>query len=255
MPAFALLAGASLVLRAASLNLCSDEYLLLVAPPERIVSVSYLSRDPLESPLWRQARAYPGNGGTLDSVIARRPDLIVTMGGGGRMSSAIARRLGVRSLDLRPPANLAGVADNLIRVAAAVGRPDRARPLLARLELLRRTAPVATRDALWLGSGGQSLDHSGIGGQWLALAGLGQRPLPGGRVDLERLLTSPPAVLVRSDYRHGQYWRGSAWLRHRAVRRLAGRTLATDGRRWTCMGPLLIAEVERLRLAARRSTR
>ena len=60
MPAFALLA-ASLPLRVASLNLCTDEYLLLLARPERIVSVSYLSRDPHESPLWKIARRYRGN--------------------------------------------------------------------------------------------------------------------------------------------------------------------------------------------------
>jgi hypothetical protein len=27
----------------------------------------------------------------------------------------------------------------------------------------------------------------------------------------------------------------------------AGRTIATDGRLWTCMGPLLIGEIARLR--------
>jgi hypothetical protein len=30
------------------------------------------------------------------------------------------------------------------------------------------------------------------------------------------------------------------------------RTLATDGRRWTCMGPLLVDEILRLRGALRR---
>lgn len=247
MPAFALLAGASIAVRAASLNLCTDEYLLLLAPPERIVSVSFLSRDPAESPLWRSARSYPANAGTLDSVVAHRPDLVLTMGGGGRMSGAIAGRLGIRSIDLRPPHSLADVAGNVARVAAALGRPERARPLLARLDRLRRTAPARQRDALWLGGGGQSIEPAGIGGRWLALAGLRQRRVPGGRVDRELLLTAPPTVVLRSDYRGGQYSRGTAWLDHPAIRRLAGRTLTTDGRRWTCMGPLLIGEVGRLR--------
>ena len=54
MPASAFLA-ASAAARVASLNLCTDEYLLLLARPGEVVSVSYLSQDPLESPLWRKA--------------------------------------------------------------------------------------------------------------------------------------------------------------------------------------------------------
>ena len=49
MPASALLIGA----RIASLNLCTDEYLLLLARPQEIAGVSFLSQDPLESPLTR----------------------------------------------------------------------------------------------------------------------------------------------------------------------------------------------------------
>ena len=65
MPASALLAAASV----ASLNLCTDEYLLLLARPQEIASVSFLSQDPQESPLWRRARGYHSNRGSLEDVI------------------------------------------------------------------------------------------------------------------------------------------------------------------------------------------
>jgi iron complex transport system substrate-binding protein len=82
----------------------------------------------------------------------------------------------------------------------------------------------------------------------MALAGLRQRPLRGDRVSLETLIASPPALLLRSDYRAGQYSNQQRWLSHPAARYAVNvRTLATDGRRWTCMGPLLIGEIERLR--------
>ena len=62
------------------------------------------------------------------------------------------------------------------------------------------------------------------------------------------MLARPPALLLRSDYRAGQYSNQQRWLSHPAARYAAGvRTLPTDGRRWTCMGPLLIDEIERLR--------
>ena len=48
MPAFASLLAASAALRVASLNMCTDEYLLLLARPSEIASVSRLSRDPAD---------------------------------------------------------------------------------------------------------------------------------------------------------------------------------------------------------------
>src|SRR3569623_2131733 len=89
MPAFALLA-ASLPLRVASLNLCTDEYLLLLAQPERVVSVSYLSQDPQKSALWKWAQHYRGNRGSIEDVLTLRPDLVLTMGGGGRAGALLA---------------------------------------------------------------------------------------------------------------------------------------------------------------------
>src|SRR5512139_729591 len=69
---------------AASLNLCTDELLLLLAAPAQVASVTYLSQDPLDSPLWRSARRYRGNDGSLLSIAAETPALVIDMGGGGR---------------------------------------------------------------------------------------------------------------------------------------------------------------------------
>src|SRR5580765_6788690 len=77
--------------RVASLNLCTDELLLSLADPGQIASVTYLAQQPEESTLWRQARAYPKNDGSLISVVRYRPDLVLTMGGGGRDSARIAQ--------------------------------------------------------------------------------------------------------------------------------------------------------------------
>jgi iron complex transport system substrate-binding protein len=87
----------------------------------------------------------------------------------------------------------------------------------------------------------------------MALAGFRQRALTGDRVSLEQLLVHPPAMLLRSDYRSGQYSAEQKWLSHPLARRArGGRNLVTDGRPWTCMGPALIGEIERLRSAVRR---
>jgi iron complex transport system substrate-binding protein len=258
MRAFASLLAASLVLatpapaaaprRVASLNLCTDELVLALAAPEQVLSVTHLAQDPSETPLWRQARRFRRNDGSLMSVAALRPDLVVTMGGGARDRLRIAARLGILALDLPFAQTLGDLEVSIRRLAAALGRPEQGAALLRRLAALRATAPPARTDTLWLGGGGRTVSAAGLEAQWMALAGLRQRAVQGDRISLETLIARPPAVLLRSDYRQGQYSAAQRWLAHPLVRRARGsRTLATDGRRWTCMGPLLIGEIERLR--------
>jgi iron complex transport system substrate-binding protein len=234
--------------RAASLNLCTDELLLLIARPDQIVSVTHLSQQAAESPLWRQARLHPNNDGSLVSVAALQPDLVLTMGAGGRDRLRIAARLGIRTLVLPFARSLTDVERSVTLVADALGRPERGREISARIAALRRTAPPAQRDTIWLGGGGRTVASQGLEAQWMALAGLRQRSLPGDRVPLETLLVRPPEILLRSDYRLGQYSGAQRWIHH-PLAHGAGRArlIATDGRRWTCMGPLLVGEVQRLR--------
>jgi iron complex transport system substrate-binding protein len=247
MAAFALLAAGSV----ASLNLCTDEYLLLLAKPQEIASVSFLSQDPQESPLWRSARAHHSNRGSLEDVLVQKPKTVLTMGGGGRATTLIARRLGIRAVDLRPVSTLDDLSFNFRAVAAELGDPQRAQPWLARLAELRRSTPPKVRDSIWLGVGGQTIAVPSVGADWMRLAGLGQRPLTGNRVSLETILVRPPMLLVQSRYRSGQVSRGTEWLNHPIVRNAKSRRLFADGRAWTCMGPLVIGEIERMRAELR----
>ena len=94
MPVSVSLLAASGALRVASLNLCTDEYLLLLARPSEIASVSRLSHDPADFSQWRLGRRFPVNRGDLEGALPARPNLLLTMGGGGRSTSLIAQRMG-----------------------------------------------------------------------------------------------------------------------------------------------------------------
>jgi iron complex transport system substrate-binding protein len=241
-----LASAADAALRVASLNLCTDEYVLLLAEPRQVVSVSQLAHSPHETSLWRLARRFPANDGTLESVFARRPNLILTMGGRGRAREALARRLGARVVELPYAASPREVLAQAERIAAAVGRPQAAASFRRRLAALEESRP-RLQDGAFLAGAGLSLAPDGLGASWLSLAGFRQPALPGGRLTLEQLATRPPKWLIRSDYRAQQESRTTAWLRHPLVTRLEGRTLVTDGRPWTCGGLPMLAEVARLR--------
>ena len=246
MPVSASLSVASAALRVASLDLCADEYLLLLARPAEIASVSRLSHDAADSPLWRAARRHPASRGNLESALGARPNLILTMSGGGRATPVIARRLGIRTMTLAYPATIDDVEATMVRVATALGDPRRADGWRRRLARMRSAVP-AQRDAIYLTNGGNSLAAASLGAEWMRLAGLDQRALPGGRATLEMLAVNPPAVLLRSTYRHAQPSLGQRWLDHPLIHRSASKLVETDGRPWTCAGPLMLGEIERLR--------
>ena len=234
--------------RVVSLNLCTDELLLLLAAPGQIASVTHLVQSEAESPLWRLARRFPRNDGSLVSVAALKPDLVLTMGGGGRDRLRIAAKLNIPTLDIPYPQSITDIEQAVARVAAALGRQQQARPVLASIAALKASRPPRSHDAVWLGGGGRSLGAASLGAHWMALAGLTQRPLKGDRITLEQLLVRPPSVLLRSDYRVGQYSGEQRWLAHPLAQgKGRSRRIDTDGRLWNCMGPLMVGEVQRIK--------
>ena len=247
---FASVAAGAAPKRVASLNLCTDELLLTLALPDQVASVTHLSHKEAETPLWRQASAYPINDGSLLSVVGQKPDLVLTMGGGARDRVRIAARLGIRVLDLPYPMTLEDMERNVARTAVALDRIDAGKRLLVAIERLKRSAPGTALDTIWLGGGGRTANPLGLTAEWMRLVGLEQRAVPGDQVSLEQLIADPPAILLRSDYRSSQYSGEQRWLGH-PLAKAAGkpRAIRTDGRRWTCMGPTLIPEIERLRRA------
>jgi len=251
LPAFASLLAASAALKVASLNLCTDELLLALADDDQIASVTHLSKQQAETPFWQQAKRYRTNDGSLLSVAQDKPDLVLTMGGGVRDRASIARRLHIRVVELPYPQSLADIQSSIEKVATELGQLPRGRRLVSQLGRLGQTAPLKPVDTIWLGGGGRTVPASGLAAEWMRLAGFRQRAFRGDRVTLEQLLISPPRILLRSDYRQSEYSGEQRWMTHPLARRTrAGKTLETDGRRWTCMGPSLIPEILRLRFEA-----
>jgi iron complex transport system substrate-binding protein len=145
-----------------------------------------------------------------------------------------------------PLASPDGVAANMRRVAAALGDERRAQIWALRLRALQQH-PRPGVDAAFLSDGGQSVAAGSLGAQWMALAGYRQRALPGGRMTLEDIALRPPTVMLLSRYRPGQVSLSRHWLSHPIVANAPSRRVVTDGRRWTCAGPLMLDEIERLR--------
>lgn len=231
--------------RVVSLNLCTDEYLLLTARPGQIASISRLGADEQESPLARQARGLATNSGQLSEVIEQRPDLVLTMGHDPQ-GVALAARLRIRLIALPYPTSPAAVVAQVQQVAALVGNTPAGTTFAARVAALTASAPKA-QPGLMIGGSGLAPAMDGLAAGWLRLAGIAQQQ--GGQISLERLLVQPPPILIRNVYRRGQLSGPQAWSQHPALRQLRVTQVEADGRAFLCGGAAMPAEIARLRKA------
>lgn len=225
-------------LRVASLDLCADELALRLAAPGQLISVSWLGADPAETTLSARAAGLARNRGRLSDVAGLAPDLILTSNGiGGDIAATLARRLGTRIVAIPPASTVSGVRANIRLIAAALERPAAGEAEVARFNTALGLVPGRPVSAVMIGASGSTPRADGLAADYLRYAGL--RLTGGGSVRLEKLLATPPAVVVQTRYHPGETSIGASWLRHPLWQRLPPKTqrLTSDGRPWTCLGP------------------
>ena len=242
-------AAAAAAQRVASLGLCTDELVLLLAAPGQVATVSYLGKQAGDTPLAARAASIPANVGTLESALRFRPDLIVTGGAVNARAAALARRTGLPVVDLPPPASISALEANVRRLGKAMGRQRRAEALIRRFRSRLGPLPTSAAPALSVQTGGVAGYSEGIAAQLLRHAGIELLPVQTTRVSRERLLLNPPALLVRSRYRESAFSVAQSWEPPPGP----WRELWLDGRLWTCPSLLAATDIARLRRQLRQS--
>lgn len=143
-------------LRVMSLNQCADQIVLQLLAPERIASVTWLSRDPMTSRMAEAALRVPYSHGQAEEVLAQNPDLIVV----GRYSTgalkALLRRLGYPLLEVDTPESFPAIAEVTRALGRALGEEAKAEALVADMDAAlaeAARAPAHLRVAAWDGGG------------------------------------------------------------------------------------------------------
>ena len=252
-------AAASQPKRVVSLDLCTDQLLLELAPRERIAAVTHLAGDAAVSAIPDKARGIPITHGAAEDVLAYDPDLILAGPFGVSTTIDLLRRL-QRNVVVVPLAqDLDGVRKAVAIVAAALGEEARGAARLAEFE--QRLAGLGAADAkapsaLVYQVGGIVSAPGSLADAVLAAAGFRNKakdyPLSrNGQVPLELLLASPPDVLVLSS-RGDQYRTAVADnLRHPALTdlRRTHASLELPWQLWLCGTPHVAEAIERLAAA------
>lgn len=214
--------------RIVSLDYCADQFVLALADREQIAALSIGSlRD--DSYYRDRAHGIRQTRGTLEEVLALRPDLIVRNWGGPWDAAQVYGRFGVPVLQVGDTADFTAARADLLNVASTLGHPARGAALardldqrLARLASHRSNAPV-----MYLSGGGAVAGRGTMLDAIITAAGgrnirseEGWQVLP-----LERMVQTPPALIALGFFDTSRD-RVNAWSpsRHPALRRALTRT-------------------------------
>lgn len=129
--------------RIVSLNVCTDQLLMLIAKPENIQSLSYLARDPAYSAMAKQAQNFPVTYGRAEEILKLKPDLTVTMAFSGSSTTKILKKLGFRVISVPYARSFSDVRNNIRLLGSQLGRKKRAEQILKEFDHRLANIPKA----------------------------------------------------------------------------------------------------------------
>jgi len=244
--------------RIVSMNLCADQMVLQLAAPDTVVSVSFLTADPEESPVAHLTEGLNLNAGQAEEVVALDPDLIVT----GRYTTTAAkillRRLDYPVIEVDVPLTFAAVHATYLALGAALGRTSQAEQLLDTLDrrfaaLDRRVGGNRFGSMLILDANGFTVGRPSLVDQVLSRIGLINIAVQldvgdFGQVTMEAVLIAKPDHLVRMAYRTNAPSLANLTLSHPALVKYLGtkETISVPQSWLNCGGPYLASAAEKV---------
>lgn len=240
--------------RIVSMNLCTDQLLLLLVDTSRIASLSYFASNPDYSSLAPLAHGIPANRGQAEEVLAFEPDLILTSQFSATLAANLLERLGHPVARLGFATTADEVYTQIRQVAALTGSGAKAEAMIAGIAATIRTEQalllpqLQNKSAVFFASNGFSYGANSLQHEFLTSIGLRNIAAEAGLygpapLSLELLLAAEPDFLFTDRRSVLDAQLAHPLLQHPALAALRGRTrvLELPDTLFQCAGPQLAA--------------
>lgn len=189
-----------------SVNVCTDQLVMLLAEPSQIVSLSDLSGDPRSSVMAAAAAHFAKNNSQAEVIALQNPDVVVAGDYSDPSLVALLRSIGIDVVQFPITTSLQDIPDDIRRMGDVLGQGDKADVLADRLERDLAALATASADAplgafflpngFSLGAGTLSHDILSAGGARNLSVELGFEG--NGTLSLEQVVFYQPDLLIGS---------------------------------------------------------
>lgn len=120
--------------RVVSMNLCTDQFSMLLAQEGKLLSVSKLASEPNLSVMSEQAKAYPVNFGGAEEIYLMNPDLVIAGTYTNQPTVQMLRGLGIEVVQVPPVRTIPDIARELRRLGKVLGTQQKAEKIASQFE-------------------------------------------------------------------------------------------------------------------------
>ena len=212
--------------RIVSMNLCTDQLVMMLADREQITSLSYAAADPNQSLVADEVGDIPLNYGHAEEIVPLKPDLVLSGSFTTPFTDRLLRAQNIPVVEIKLEQNLQDVRDNMHRIAKAVGHPKRGEQMvssfIAKIDKLRRIPKAPRMKAMVLIAGGFTPGRKSIAHDLMHLAGLQNVTALSGvetwsNLSLESFLQAAPDIIIFGNEPGAARSQSSALLTHPAL--------------------------------------
>ncbi|MCF6204495.1 MAG: ABC transporter substrate-binding protein, partial [Methylococcaceae bacterium] len=191
--------------RIVSINLCTDQLLMLLAERKHIASVSYLAAKESSSAMFKEAIGLKQNYGLAENILLMKPDLILAGTFTSRPAVFILKRLGFNIVELPIATSFDDIRRNIMTVARAVGEEERGEQLISsfnqRLSKVLALQPKKIPVAVFYRENGYTTGGNTLANTLLEAGGFtnlaNQLGISGsGHLSLETLIMEAPDIII-----------------------------------------------------------
>ena len=234
-----------------SLNVCTDQFLMLLADDSQIISLSEISTDILSSAMAAEASNYRQNNSGAEEVYLLQPDIVLAGIYTAKATVNMLESLNIRVEKFEPASTVDQIILNMQRTGELLGHTDRAKLLITNFEsrLAELTSGIKNkpRAALYYANGYTTGENT-LAGQILDLAGFSNIASEvdihwGGTLPLELLIMSKPDVVITGTTYPGSS-RSEEILKHPALKPL--QLVSSTDANWVCGTPHILKAIEDL---------
>lgn len=249
--------------RIVSLNLCTDQLLMMLVDANRIVGVSYLARRRSSSAMAAHAQSLPITYGGAEDVIMLQADLILAGTYSTRATVHMLKKLKHNVIVVAPARNFTDVLKNIRLIAKAVGEVRKGEQLIGQLQLALNKTPlngvVQTTSkpnpvAALVYSRGYTSGTGTLANQILLEGGfynLAQKLGFAGsaKVSMESLLVEQPDAIVLGRKDFGGDDLAHEIFHHPALEKILNSTpsMTLADKYWVCGTPYILKAVQRVK--------